>query len=302
MPPALQIRGLTKRYGARTVVDDVTFDVAEGTVVCLLGRNGAGKTTTVECAEGFRRPDAGTVRVLGADPVADRPSVAGRIGVMLQEGGAYQAATPREMLRLYAALYERPADVEEILATVELLERGDSRLRSLSGGEKQRLNLALALVGRPDLYFLDEPTAGMDTASRHRTWDVIDGLRRDGAAVLLTTHYIDEAERLADQVAVLHQGRLLAFDSVAGVAGDADGLMVTIGEPVDPAGLAAALSVPVTSVGSNRLRVAAGPDRIPHVTAWFAEQGLALQGVAVDRPSLEDAFLALTGEPAEDAR
>ena len=233
MQPAIHVEGLVKRYGDRTVVDGVSFQVQPGTVLCLLGRNGAGKTTTIECLEGFRRPDAGSVRVLGSDPWRDRAVVADRVGVMLQGGGAYQAATPREMLQLYAGLYPRALPVEDVLATVELTDRGDSRFRTLSGGEKQRVNLALALIGQPEVLFLDEPTAGMDPAARRRTWQVLEALRDGGSAILLTTHAMDEAERLASTIAVIERGRLLALDTPAAVAGGRsleDAFLSLIGE------------------------------------------------------------------------
>ena len=233
MQPAIRVEGLVKRYGERTVVDGISFEVAPGSVMCLLGRNGAGKTTTIECLEGFRRPDAGTVRVLGADLSRDRDAIAERIGVMLQEGGAYQAASPREMLRLYADLYPRALPVDEVLATVDLTERADSRFRWLSGGEKQRVNLALALIGQPEVLFLDEPTSGMDPAARRRTWQVLEGLRDGGAAILLTTHAMDESERLAATVDVIDRGRMLALDTPAAVAGGRsleDAFLALIGE------------------------------------------------------------------------
>lgn len=223
MQPAIEVHGLTKRYGGRAVVDDVTFSVDSGTLLCLLGRNGAGKTTVVECIEGFRRPGAGTVRIHGLDPIRDRPAVIGRMGVMLQEGGAYPAATPAQMLRQYAGLYPRPHPVDEMLTITDLQDRADSRIRTLSGGEKQRLNLALALVGRPDVLFLDEPTAGMDVSARRTTWRLIEQLRDEGAAVLLTTHGMDEAQRLADRIGVIDRGRLLALNTPAALVGDGDG-------------------------------------------------------------------------------
>ena len=280
-------------------MDEVSFEVSEGSVVCLLGRNGAGKTTTVECAEGFRQPDAGSVRVFGADPRTQRDLVVGRIGVMLQEGGGYQAATAREMLRLYAALYTRPRDVEEVLALVDLEQRAEDRFRTLSGGEKQRLNLALALISRADLYFLDEPTAGMDAAARRRTWDVVASLRAEGAAIVLSTHFIDEAERLADRVAILAAGRLVAFDTVASVAGSGGGLTVTTPAPINTAELSAAVGAHVAPAGQCRYAVEAGADHIAAVTQWFAERDLPLEGVNITRGSLEEAFLRLTGEPAD---
>lgn len=220
MSPAIAVEGLVKRYGARTVVSGVSFEVDAGQVVCLLGRNGAGKTTTVECIEGFRSPDAGAVRVLGADPVRDRSAVAHRMGVMLQEGGAYQAATPREMLRLYSGLFPRTRAIAEVLEVTDLTARADDRFRTLSGGEKQRVNLALAIIGCPEVLFLDEPTAGMDPAARRRTWQLVEHLRDDGTAVLLTTHALDEAERLANRIGVLDGGRLLAFGSPEAVRGE----------------------------------------------------------------------------------
>jgi ABC-2 type transport system ATP-binding protein len=300
--PAVAVEGLTKRYGGRTVVDGVTFDVPAGSVLCLLGRNGAGKTTTVECVEGFRSPDAGSIRVLGHDPRSDRDRVVGHMGVMLQEGGAYQAATPREMLQLYRGLYPRARPVDEVLSVVALTERADDRFRSLSGGEKQRLNLALALIGRPDVYFLDEPTAGMDPAARRGTWDVITNLRTQGAAVVLTTHFIEEADHLADRVAVIHRGRLVADDTPSALRGTGQGLVVTTPATFDHGQLAAHLRADVVAAGADRYLVSAGPDRIADVSSWFAAAGLELTGVAVARPTLEEAFLALTGSDDGDTR
>lgn len=299
MHPPVAVQGLTKRYAGRTVVDEVTFSVEAGSVLCVLGRNGAGKTTTIECVEGFRRPDAGTVRVFGVDPVAQRDAVVSRMGVMLQEGGAYQAATPVEMLRLYAQLYQHPRTVDEVLALVDLQARAGSRIRTLSGGEKQRLNLALALIGRPDLYFLDEPTAGMDPAARRRTWALVESLRDEGAAVVLTTHLIEEAERLADHVAIMADGRILTLDTPAGITGAGHGLLVTTPAAVEAETLTRGLGRTATHRSAGQFLVDGGAEDIAHVTAWFAAQGLALDGVTAARPSLEDTFLALTGQPAD---
>ncbi|CAN5657300.1 MAG: ABC transporter ATP-binding protein [Actinomycetota bacterium] len=300
---AVAVEELTKRYGGRTVVDAVSLRVDAGAVVALLGPNGAGKTTTVECIAGFRTPDAGTVQVLGADPRADRDEVMARMGVMLQEGGTYQAATPREMLRLYAALYPHPLDIDALLERLGLTEPARRRIRTLSGGQKQRLNLALALVGRPSVLLLDEPTSGMDPQARLDAWDLVRELRDDGLAILLTTHFMDEAERLADVVAVIDGGRLRAVDSPAAlVAADArtgSHLLVTSVENVDIAGLAAAVGAAVTPDGDGRWLLEAGPEAIPRVTAWFAERSLTLTGISVNPTSLEDVFLRLTrqGEP-----
>ena len=300
-PPGIAVHGLVKRYGDRRVVDGVTFEVPRGSVLALLGVNGAGKTTTVECIEGFRHPDAGEVRVLGLDPFRDRDAVVARMGVMLQEGGAYQAATPREMVTLYARFYPDAWPVQELLELVGLAAVAGSRYRTLSGGERQRLNLALALVGRPDVVILDEPTAGMDPQARRATWEHVRGLRDAGAAVLLTTHFMEEAERLADRVAVLDQGRLLALDTPAALvaASAPNRVLVTTPATVDPAALSAAVCAPVTVEAAGRLAVEAGPDAIPVVSAWFAEQGLPLTGVSAGGGGLEDVFLRLTARSAQ---
>ena len=213
----MRVRALTKSYRGVTAVDELSLDVSAGTVFALLGPNGAGKTTTVECLEGFRVPDAGHVRVLGHDPRADRDALVARMGVMLQEGGAYQAATPAEMLRLHAAFHAAALPVDDLVERVGLTRVAGRRIRGLSGGERQRLNLALALVGRPDLLVLDEPTAGLDPHARRETWALLDAERRRGATILLTTHFMDEAERLADRVAIIDRGRLRACDSPAAI-------------------------------------------------------------------------------------
>lgn len=287
-----------KSYGGRRVVDELSLAVPAGAVCALLGPNGAGKTTTVECIEGFRRPEGGSVRVLGLDPVRDRDRLVARMGVMLQEGGAYQAASPREMLRLYARFHAAPADSEELLASVGLTDAADQRFRTLSGGQKQRLNLALALVGRPDVVLLDEPTAGMDPQARQATWRMVRELRDHGTTVLLTTHFMDEAERLADLVAVIDHGRLLAFDSPARlIAGERAGpLLVTTTAEVETDALTAAVGAAVRPDGVGRYLVEAGPEAIPVVSAWFAEQDLPLTGVSVGGGGLEGVFLRLTGE------
>jgi ABC-2 type transport system ATP-binding protein len=295
--PAIAVEGLVKCYGARRVVDGLSFTVPAGTVFALLGPNGAGKTTTVECLEGFRTPDGGSVRVLGLDPVAGRDRLTPRMGVMLQEGGAYQSATPLEMLRLFTRFYPDPLDPRELLELVGLTASAHARYRSLSGGQKQRLNLALALVGRPEVVLLDEPTAGMDPQARQATWRLIRELRVAGTTALLTTHFMDEAERLADLVAVIDRGRLLALDSpaalVAGAA--ADHLLVTTPAEVDPRRLAAAVGARVEADGAGRYRVDAGPEAIAAVSAWFAAEGLPLTGVSATEGGLEEVFLRLTG-------
>ena len=207
---AIEVRDLEKYYGATRAVDGLSLTVQTGEVFGLLGRNGAGKTTTVEIMEGYRRPDRGSVRVLGLDPVSDGPKLHPRIGVMLQEGGLYQGVRPLELLRLFAAFYDEPRDPEQVLELVGLDDARRTTVRRLSGGQKQRLSLGLALIGNPTLLFLDEPTAGMDPHARARTWDLVRELRAAGVTIVLTTHAMDEAEELCDHVAIIDRGRLLA--------------------------------------------------------------------------------------------
>jgi ABC-2 type transport system ATP-binding protein len=296
--PAIEVDDLVKRYGARTVVDQVSLAVRPGQLVALLGRNGAGKTTTVECAEGFRRPDAGRIRVLGADPTAQRHRIADRVGVMLQDGGAYPAASPREMIGLYRKLFSRPRDEDDLLETTGLGRVADARFRTLSGGEKQRVNLALALVGSPEVLFVDEPTAGMDTAARHDTWTLLSRLRDEGAAVLLTTHYLEEAERLADEVVIVHEGRVAAAGPLAALTGSREQVLITTSAPADVQRLGQVLGRPVSAAGAGRFIVAADAGAIPAMAAALAAEGIPVTGVTTQRRTLEEVFLSLTGDGA----
>ena len=296
MEAAIQVEGLVKRYGKHVAVDDVSFAVPPGSVLALLGPNGAGKTSTVECIEGFRSPDGGSVRVLGHDPHRERAAVVARLGVMLQEGGAYQAATPREMLRLYSRLYPRRSDVNELIERLDLGQVARQRFRTLSGGQKQRVNLALALVGQPDVLLLDEPTAGMDPQARRATWELLREHRDRGVAVLLTTHLLDEAERLADSVAVIDRGSLVAHDSPGKlVAAARTHLIVTTPTDIPAEDLSAATGFKVHREAGGRYLVDAGTDAIPTVTAWFAERGLSLNGVTAEG-GLEDVYLKLVDD------
>jgi ABC-2 type transport system ATP-binding protein len=222
---AISVRGLRKRYGELTVLDGLDFDVQRGQVVALLGPNGAGKTTTVEILEGYRRPDGGEVRVLGLDPRRDGGTLRPRVGVMLQQGGIMPAARPRELVRLHARLFADPADPDGLLELLGLAQAATRRYKLLSGGEKQRLALAMALVGRPELLVLDEPTAGMDPAAKAGVRELIGDLRAAGRTILLTTHELADVERLADHVVVIDRGRLLAAGTPAElVAGSAPAL------------------------------------------------------------------------------
>ena len=213
--PALEITGLRKQYGRKVAVDDLSLRVAEGEIFGILGPNGAGKTTTVECAEGLRRPDAGTVRVFGIDPYADRTRARTMVGAQLQESQLQDKLTVAEAIGLYASFYPRPADTEALLHRLGLTGKRDTRYRRLSGGQKQRLSIALALVGSPRLVVFDELTTGLDPAARRESWRMVEELRDDGITVLLVTHYADEAERLCDRVALIQSGRLAAAGTPA---------------------------------------------------------------------------------------
>lgn len=301
--PAIIVRDLVKRYSRRAVVAGLSFSVGVGEIFALLGPNGAGKTTTIEVLEGYRRRDGGEVRVLGLDPERDGPALRRRVGLMLQEGGVYPAARPLEMLRLVAALYETADDPARLLALVGLEEVVATPYRRLSGGQKQRLALALALVGRPELVFLDEPTAGLDPEARRLTWAIIQDLRASGVTVVLTTHRLDEAEVLADRIAIVDHGRLVALGDLATLSG-ATGLtvrVVTTG-PLDTALLAA-----LPAVRSARLvapSVALIETAVPalalaEVTAWAVRAGVAIREVRVGGETLEEIYWRLTsaGEP-----
>src|SRR3954468_21264565 len=212
--PVVQVRALVKRYGRKTAVDGLDLVAGSG-VTAVLGPNGAGKTTTVETCEGYRKPDAGTVRVLGLDPVREAAALRPRVGVMLQSGGVYSGARADEMLRHVAALHAHPLDVDALIERLGLGGCGRTAYRRLSGGQQQRLALAMAVVGRPELVFLDEPTAGLDPQARRGTWDLVRAMKDDGVSVVLTTHFLDEAEQLADHVVVIDAGRVVAAGTPA---------------------------------------------------------------------------------------
>lgn len=217
--PAVVIDGLVMRYGAKVAVDELSLVVPRHTITAVLGPNGAGKTTTLETCEGYRRPQQGTVRVLGLDPQRDRRALLPRIGVMLQQGGAWSGVRALEMLRHLARMHAHPLDVDELAERLGLAECGRTPYRRLSGGQQQRLGLAMAIVGRPELVFVDEPTAGMDPHARRTTWQILRDLAAAGVTVVLTTHQMDEAERLADLIHILDHGRLVASDTPAALTG-----------------------------------------------------------------------------------
>ncbi|MEU8569480.1 ABC transporter ATP-binding protein [Streptomyces pathocidini] len=300
--PAVQVRGLVKRYGPKTAVDGLDLSVAAGTVTAVLGPNGAGKTTTVETCEGYRRPDAGTVRVLGLDPVADAAALRPRIGVMLQSGGVYPGARAEEMLRHTARLHAHPVDVEPLIERLGLGSCGRTTYRRLSGGQQQRLALAMAVVGRPELVFLDEPTAGLDPQARHATWDLVRELRADGVTVVLTTHYMDEAEQLADDVAIIDGGRVAAQGSPEELCrGGAENTLRFTGRPgLDLGALLKALpsdsAAAELTAGTYRVTGKIDPQLLATVTSWCAQHGVLPNRISVERHTLEDVFLELTGK------
>lgn len=303
--PAVEVTGLVKRYGSKTAVDGLDLTVGSGTITAVLGPNGAGKTSTIECCEGYRRADGGSVRVLGLDPVSQGEQLRPRIGVMLQSGGIYPTVRAVEMLKHTAKLYAHPLDVDALIERLGLGSCGKTPYRRLSGGQQQRLSLALAVVGRPELVFLDEPTAGLDVQARHATWELVEQLRRDGVTVVLTTHLLDEAERLADMVAIVDSGKVIAHDSPAALAAAQDEAAgngsIRFASPAGldladlltalPAGLAAAETAP----GAYEVTGVITPDVLAAVTTWCAARGVMPQGLTVGRRTLEDVFLALTG-------
>ena len=302
--PAIEIRGLVKRYGGLIAVDGLDLTIARGQTLALLGPNGAGKTSTIECCEGYRRPDAGTVRVLGLDPHADGGALKPRVGVMLQEGGVYPHAYPHEVLALFARFYAEPLDPDDLLAHVGLDGARRTRYRDLSGGQKQRLALALALVGRPEVVFLDEPTAGLDPAARRATWDHVRHLQAQGTTIVLTTHLLDEAEELADRVAIIDHGRLVAEGTPDELThGEASTLTFSTEGLVDVDALAGAVGHEVTLDRPGRYRVHAPgtPALVAAVTAWLADHDVPVGQLNAGKASLEDVFLRLTAEPSAAA-
>ena len=301
--PAIAIRGLTKRYGGTVAVEHLDLDVAAGETLALLGPNGAGKTTTVECCEGYRAPDSGTVRVLGLDPRRDAPTLRARVGLMLQDGGVYPIAKPRELLRLFAAFYRDPLPVDALLERVGLTDAAKTRFRDLSGGQQQRLSLALALVGRPEVLFLDEPTAGLDPAARRLTWELIGELQADGATIVLTTHLLDEAEELADRVAIIDRGELVALGTPDELThGDLRDIEFTARPGLDVAALTVALGVSVRERAPGRYHLDAtnDPALISALATWLADRDERLGELRAGKRSLEDVFLRLTSEAGAD--
>lgn len=286
---------MTRAFGDAVAVDKLSLTVAPGSVFALLGPNGAGKTTTIEMCEGFLRPTSGSVHVLGLDPCASTDELRARIGIMLQGGGSYSGIRVEELLRLTASYHLHPHDPDWLIELLGLEGVRRSTYRRLSGGQQQRVALALALIGRPELVFLDEPTAGMDAQSRLKVWELIDALRRDGVTVVLTTHLMDEAEALADQVAIIDRGRLITSGSPAELtSGENESVTVTTDRPLD---LTRFGDLPVAAVRPLHYQFTGHPtpDAIARLTSLAAAQGVLVRSLSVDHRDLEHVFLQLTG-------
>jgi ABC-2 type transport system ATP-binding protein len=287
MSPAIEVRGLSKRYGEREAVRGIDITVARGEVFGLLGPNGAGKTTTVEILEGYRARSSGEVSVLGQDPGRRSRALRQRIGIVLQSGGIYNHLTPREALRHWASFYPHPRDVEEVLQVSGLNEQADARSRTLSGGQLRRLDFALALIGDPELIFLDEPTTGFDPAARHAAWETVRNLRALGKTILLTTHYLDEAQALADRVAIVKDGRILAIGPPRELIAHPHGARPPAQYRVsyrDGSGQSIELQTDDPTSLLNELTTAA------------LARGERLHELSVARPTLEDVYLELTAD------
>lgn len=273
--PAVAVDGLVMRYGDKVAVDGLSLTVERSTITAVLGPNGAGKTTTLETCEGYRKPQQGSVRVLGLDPTRDRRELLPRIGVMLQAGGAWSGVRAMEMLEHTALLHANPLDTDMLAERLGLGDCGKTPYRRLSGGQQQRLSLAMAIVGRPEIVFVDEPTAGMDPAARRTTWELLEELRADGVTVVLTTHYMDEAERLADQIHIIDHGRLIASGS--------------------PEELTRGSSATVRLVVDQELPADAESALRDSVARWSEEHGVGVRSISFGSRTLEDVFLELTG-------
>ncbi|MYH67709.1 MAG: ABC transporter ATP-binding protein [Dehalococcoidia bacterium] len=291
----IEVRGLRKRYGAIEAVRGIDLRIERGEVFALLGPNGAGKTTTVEILEGHRTRSGGEVSVLGFDPGRNEVALKERTGIVLQQTGLEPYLTVAETVDMFRGFYPRPLPLDDILEVVGLDEQRDQRVRRLSGGQQRRLDVAVGLAGNPELLFLDEPTTGFDPSARRGAWSMIRNLRTLGKTVLLTTHYLDEAQALADRVAIMVRGEIVAEDTPAGlVAADTDAV-IRFRAPAG-ATLPEGLDVRDTEEGLLELRTADPTRDLYTLTGWALEAGVALEGLVVSRLSLEDVFLRLTGD------
>ncbi len=293
----ITVKDLVKHYGAVAALDGVSFTVTEGEVLALLGPNGAGKTTAVEILEGYRRADEGEIDVLGYHPDTGGRAFRDRIGIVLQETGIEQVTTVREAIEGYGACYSRRRPTDELISLVGLDEKADSRIKTLSGGQRRRLDLALGLVGDPDLVFLDEPTTGFDPAARRKSWELVEGLTALGKTILLTTHYLDEAQHLADRIIVLMEGRIVAEGTPAslGAARPVTTIRFSVADPRD---LPAIGEGPKVDKDKVTYRTSDPTADLYTLTGWATQSGVELAGLEVTRPSLEDIYLDIVSESA----
>ncbi|MEU6107530.1 ABC transporter ATP-binding protein [Streptomyces albidoflavus] len=299
--PIIEVSGVRKAYGGRTVVDGISFTVEEGEIFGILGPNGAGKTTTVECVEGLRHPDAGSVKVAGLDPVRDRDGVTRVLGAQLQESELQPKITVQEALQLYAACYPDPADWRALAERLGLTEKLSTRFAKLSGGQKQRLFIALALIGNPRVVVLDELTTGLDPRARRETWALIEEVRDSGVTVLLVTHFMEEAQRLCDRIAVIDKGRVAALDTPAGLVSRAAGAVVTTFTPSAPLPAADLAALPQLASHEERdgnVTLTGTDETVTALLALLARTGTTPHRLRIVEATLDDAFLDLTGEAA----
>ncbi|MGW2486738.1 ABC transporter ATP-binding protein [Streptomyces sp. NPDC001606] len=304
MPSVIEVTGLRKSYGGRAVVDGVSFAVEEGEIFGILGPNGAGKTTTVECVEGLRVPDAGRVRVAGLDPVADHDRVALVLGAQLQQSELQPKLTVREALELYAAFSPRPADWRPLAERLGLVPKLGTRFAKLSGGQQQRLFIALALIGNPRVVVLDELTTGLDPRARRDTWQLIEDVRASGVTVLLVTHFMEEAQRLCDRIAVIDKGRVAALDTPDGLIRRSAGATVisfTPSVPLDDHALAGLPALASIERKDGRITLSGTDETVDAVITLLARHHITARQLRVVDATLDDAFLDLTNRTAEEA-
>jgi ABC-2 type transport system ATP-binding protein len=300
----IEVGQLAKSYAGRPAVRDVSFEVEEGEIFGVLGPNGAGKTTTVECVSGLRAPDAGRIRVLGADPQRDRAVVRESVGVQVQQAELPELLRVGEALRMFAAFYPHPADPAELIDTLGLAGSVSKPWKALSGGQKQRLSIALALVGNPRIAILDELTTGLDPAARQETWGLIEAIRDRGTTILLVTHFMPEAERLCDRLAVIDEGRVVALDTPAGIvaaAGSGQAMRFRLSEPIDERLLSTLPEVGELTRTGEHYHLRGTDDLVAAVTSTLARHGVVAQQLRVEQASLDDAFVAIT-HPVQSVR
>ncbi|TMR91517.1 ABC transporter ATP-binding protein [Nonomuraea basaltis] len=302
MPPVIEVRNLHKRYEDKVAVDDVSLTVQEGEIFGILGPNGAGKTTTVECVEGLRTPDRGEIRVLGLDPLRDRAELTRRLGVQLQAGHLPERLQVAEALELYSSFYPEPADWRALLDGLGLADKAKTRYAKLSGGQKQRLSIALALIGSPRVAILDELTTGLDPQARRDTWDLIEGVRSRGVTIVLVTHFMEEAERLCDRLALIDAGRVVMVDTPTGLTERArieQRIQFRPSRPLDDRLLTSLPDVSGVTRRGELVIVSGNDNALNAVTTVLARHQVVAEQLRVEQASLEDAFVQLTGKRLE---